>query len=53
MVNFFGADGFHNMFVFQPTFSTINLKQGNNERKFSSWQSKGVYDSNPFLLHNL
>ena len=41
------------MFAFQPTFSTIDFKQENNQYKISALKSKGVYSSKLFALHNL
>ena len=49
---FFGLDGFQNMFVYQPKFNTIDVKQANNEY-VSAWNSKGIYSFNLVSLHDL
>ena len=41
------------MLVLQPTFTTIDFKQENNEYKNSAWKPKRVYTSKLVPLHNL
>ena len=43
--NFFGDDGFQNIFVYQPTFNTLELKKGKGTEFVIGWKSKGVYNS--------
>ena len=50
---FLGDNGFQNMFVCQPKFSTIDFKQENEEYKVSAWIPKGVNSSNILPLHKL
>ena len=40
------------MLVSQPTFNTINVKQGNNECNVSAWKSKEIYNSELSQLHD-
>ena len=42
---FFGNDSFQNMFVHQPTFNTLELKEDKGTEYVISWKSKGVYTS--------
>ena len=49
---FTGYDGSQNMLVSQPTFNTINIKQGNNECNVSAWNSKEIYNSELSQLHD-
>ena len=39
--HFLGGDGFQNMFVSQPTFSSLDMKK-NGEYNISAWKSKGI-----------
>ena len=40
------------MLVSQPTFNTINIKQGNNECNVSAWNSKEIYNPELSQLHD-
>ena len=42
---FFGDDGFRNMFVYQPTLDTLDLKKDRGTDYIFSWKSKVVYTS--------
>ena len=46
-----GDDGFHNMFVYQPTLDTLELKQEKGTDYIIGWKSKGVYTSQLKPLH--
>ena len=48
-----GDNGFQNVFVYKPKFSTIDFKQENEEYKVSARISKGVNSSNILPLHKL
>ena len=39
----FGDDGFQNMFGYQPTFSTLDIKKANHEQNVSDWKAKRIY----------
>ena len=39
---FFGDDGFHNMFVYQPALDTLKLKKYKETGYVISWRSKAV-----------
>ena len=41
------------MFIYQPTFNNINVKQTNNEYNVYAWKSKGIYSTELRPLHNL
>ena len=49
--NFFRGDGFQNMFVYQLTFFTLELKVNKNTEYVVGWKSKGLYKSNLFPLY--
>ena len=58
MVIFFGDDGFQNIFVYQPTFNMLELKEDKSTEYVVGWKSKGVCTSKfiPFytgFLHNV
>ena len=42
---FFGNDGFQNVFIYQPTFSTLNIKYEKTSENAIGWKSKGIYNS--------
>ena len=48
--NYFGNNGFYNMFTYQLSLNTIELKEGNGPDYVIGWKSKGVYTSN---FHNI
>ena len=55
---FFGDDGFQNMFVYQLTFSTLELTDDKGNDYVIGWKSKGVYSSKltplyTAFLHNM
>ena len=43
--NFFGDDGFQNMFVYQLTLDILELKEEKGIDYVTAWKSKGVYTS--------
>ena len=43
--NFFGDDAFQNIFVYQPTFSKLGLKEGKRTEYIIAWKSKGLFKS--------
>ena len=45
MINFFVDDGFQNMFFYQPTLDTLELKKDRGSDYVLSWKSKGVFTS--------
>ena len=56
---FFGDNGFQNMFVYQPTLNTFELKKDKRTEHFIGWKSKGLFKSKlfhytvlSFTLHN-
>ena len=57
--DFFGDDGFQNMFVYQPIFNILKLKEDKDAEYVISWKSKGVYNSKIIsslytsFLHNI
>ena len=40
------------MFVYQPTFSTFNLKENRGSKYLITWKSKGLFKNEHYLLHN-
>ena len=46
-------DGSQNMFIYQPTFDNINVKETNNEYNVYAWKSKGIYSTELKPLHDL
>ena len=49
--DFFGDDGFQNMFAYQPTFNTLELKQDKGTNYVVGWNSKGLFESKILPLH--
>ena len=50
--NFFlGVDGFQNMFAYQPTRNTLELKKDKGTDYFLIWELKGAYTSKLRTLH--
>ena len=49
--NFFGNNGFQNIFVYQPTLNALGLKKDKDTEYIVSWKSKGVYNSKLTSLH--
>ena len=49
---FTGSDGLQNMFVYQPTFNNINIKQVSNEYDVYAWNPKGIYNFEHKALHD-
>ena len=55
---FMGNDGLRNMFVYQPTFSTLQLQKDKGVDYVISWKSEGLYSSSVFpqfahVLHSI
>ena len=50
---FTGNDGLQNLFIYQTIFNNMNIKQVNNEYNISAWKSKGIYNFELRLLHDL
>ena len=48
---FFSDDGFQNMFVYQPTFNMLELREDKGTVYVIGWKSKGVYISKLILFH--
>ena len=49
MVNiFFGDEGFQNMFIYQPTFNTLELKIDKGAESVTGWTSKVLFEWNFF-----
>ena len=48
---YFKDDDFQNMFVYQATFSSFQLKKDKRINYIPSWKSKGVYSSTHFPQH--
>ena len=48
--NNFVADGFQNIFVYQPSFNKLDMNQVNGEYNVSVWKSKRRYTSNLALF---
>ena len=48
---FTSDDGSQNMFVYQPTLDTLELKKDKGTDYVLSWRSKGVYNSKLKPLH--
>ena len=42
---------FKNIFVYQPTFNTLDLKEENDSEYLIGWKSKGVYTCNLISLY--
>ena len=42
---------FKNIFVYQPTFNTLELKEDNDSEYVVGWKSKGVYTCNLISLY--
>ena len=42
---------FKNIFVYQPTFNTLELKEDNESEYVIGWKSKGVYTCNLISLY--
>ena len=42
---------FKNIFVYQPTFNTLDLKEENDSEYLIGWKSKGVYNCNLISLY--
>ena len=40
-----------NIFVYQPTFNTLDLKEQNDSEQLIGWKSKGVYTGNLISLY--
>ena len=40
-----------NIFVYQPTFNTLDLKEENDSEYLIAWKSKGVYTCNLISLY--
>ena len=51
MVIFFGDDGSQNMFVYKPTFNTLEFKKDKGVDYVIRWKSKGLFESKLFPLH--
>ena len=51
MQTFFCVDGFQSMFVYYPSFNTLELKKDKNTEYFIGWKSKGLFKSNFRPLH--
>ena len=43
-MSFFGGDGFQNMFVYQPAFSTLNLKEGKGSEYVKDSKTKKIIE---------
>ena len=43
-MSFFGGDGFQNMFVYQPAFSTMNLKEGKGSEYVKDSKTKKIIE---------
>ena len=50
--NVFGDDGFQNIFVYQPTFNMLELKEYKGTEYIISWESKGLFKSSLKPLFN-
>ena len=50
--NFFGNDGFQNMFGYQPRFNMLDLKEDKNIRYITAWKAKGLFRSRIYPLFN-
>ena len=48
---FFGDDVFQNMFVYQPTFNMLELKEDKGTDYVISWKSKGLLESKLLSLN--
>ena len=48
---FFSGDGFQNMFVYQPTFNMLELREDKGTVYVIGWKWKGVYISKLILFH--
>ena len=44
------VDGSQNMFVYQPTFNVLDLKNDKRTEYIISWKSKRIYDSKLIVL---
>ena len=42
---------FKNMFVYQPTFSALELKNDKGTKNIINWKSKGIYSSKLMALN--
>ena len=51
MGKIFGDDCFHNMFAYQPTFNTIELKKDKGTNYVTCWKSKGLFEFKLLPLH--
>ena len=51
--NFFGDDGFQNMFVYQPIFNMLKLKPDKFNDYVTDWKSNGVHNSELVKLHEV
>ena len=49
--NSLGGDGFQNIFVYQPTFNMLELKEGKGTYYVIVCKSKGVYNFKLMSLH--
>ena len=43
-MTFFSGDGFQNMFVYQPTFSTLNLKEDKGSEYVKDSKMKNIIE---------
>ena len=48
---FFGNNVFQDMFVYQPTLNTLQIKYEKTFENVVSWKSKGTYTTNLKPLH--
>ena len=48
---FFGCDGFQNMFVYQPTFNMLELKEDKGTEYITAWKSEGLSKSRLYPLY--
>ena len=47
----FSDDGFQNMFVYQPTFHVLYVKDDKSTEHVIAWKSKGLYASKLIRLY--
>ena len=48
----FDDDDFQNIFVYQPTFNTLELKKDKSTKHVIGWKSKGLVKSKILPLHD-
>ena len=52
MIFFFGDNGFKNMFVYQPTFSGLVLKEEKNSEYVIALKSKELFKNELYLSYS-